>query len=561
MKTAHRIALPLAALGAVAALVAAHGDVSTAPASIEPVEAAREGPAPRAEAALAVARQAPVGRVVEQSYRLTYDRVVSMGPGQSHMALAGTWTVVPLGPDRLHVSLDLDDYSADTPAPLGLESPFQLGLSDGRLSGIGHLDDVTPAARNLLAELVTALHVTRGEGREWTADEVDLNGAYLARYVTTGAGRGERIRGDYAAAGITAEGMTRFRLDATGVVEVRVAESTARAFDRLELSASAAVDAALVRESARAVKAPRVHRLPLRAIAPVVDPAGLRAADRNRIGDADMQTVRAWLDALDTDLTGTDRQRLRDGVHARLRTFARLHPEALGEYRDTLRRAPVDRARLMTAALGGANTLQATAALTDMLGESLPAEVRQAAHFALNVTETPSRDSVRALMAGIDDPEHGDTALLAAANQARKLDESEPELTGDVVELLVQRYHEAADPATRRLVVAALGNTGDVRIVPTLQHALGLGDVSVARAAAFALRHVPSAEADGLLDTLLVQHPSEMVRIEAVSAIGARDARHWAPRLEALLPTLGARVHLQAAMRRQLTRWGVDQAS
>lgn len=560
MKTMHRIALPLAALGAIAALVAAHGDVSTASIAIEPVEAAREGPAPQVEAAIAVARRAPDGRVIEQSHRLTYDRVVTLGAGQTHMALAGTWTVVPLGPDRLQVSLDLDDYSADGPAPLGLESPFQLGLTDGRLSAIGHADDVEPAARNLLAELATALHVTRGEGDTWTADEVDLNGAYVARYVATGADRGERVRGEYTAS-VTAEGATRFRLDEAGVAEVKVAETIARTFDRLELSASAAVDATLIRESARAVKAPRVRLLPLRAIAPIADPAGLRAADRNRIGDADMQTVAEWLDALDNDLTGTDRQRLRDGVHARLRTFARLHPEALGAYLDTLRRAPVDEARLMTAALGGANTPQATAALTGMLGESLPAEVRQAAHFALNVTETPSRDSVQALMAGIDDPEHGDTALLAAANQARKLDETEPEAAGDVVEVLVQRYHEAGDPATRRLVVAALGNTGDLRILPTLQHALGLGEIGVVRAAAFALRHVPSTQADALLDTLLVQHPSEMVRIEAVSAIGARDAGRWAPRLEALLPTLGARVHLQAAVRRQLQRWGVDLAT
>lgn len=553
----HRVALTVAAAGAVAALVVAAGDPAAperAPAGFDPATAS--APTAVAPAGPAAAPDVAADEVTQRRYRLTYDRLVSLGAGQVRLELAGTWTVVPIAAERVQVQLAVDAFDAPEAAPLGLELPFQLGFTDGRLSGIGHHADVAPAARNLLAELATALQPTAGEGDAWSAEEVDLNGPYHARYQRTADGS-VRVRAEYVGRdAITASGETRFRFDDAGLLAVRVDEMTERAFGGLDARASAAVQARLDRRSARAVPRPKVALLPLRPIAPVADPAGLRAADQNRIGDADMDTVRGWLDALArTDLQGDARSRLRDGVHAKLRTFARLHPEALGEYLALLRTASPEQARLMTAALGGAGTPEATAALTGLLGADLSPGTERAAHFALNATRAPSADSARALLARIDDPEHGQTALLAAANQARTLDGSAPEVTDDIVDVLLERYTDAPDRDTRGLIVGALGNTGDPRILPALSHALQLGDRTLARVAALAYRHVPTAEADVALAALLRGHPAESVRIEAVGAIALRDQNLWRPRLEAWLPELAEHAHLSAAIRRVMLRW------
>ncbi len=198
---------------------------------------------------------------------------------------------------------------------------------------------------------------------------------------------------------------------------------------------------------------------------------------------------------------------------------------------------------------------EATAALTTLFAEPLPAPVTREVHHALNLTTGPSGDSAQALLAEVDDPAHGDTALLAAANQARTLDGDDPEATRDVVELLLKRYTEATSNPARGLLVGAMGNTGAPRVLPALQHALQTGDVAIARYAAFALRHIPGGEADGLLELLLRQHASEAVRIQAMRAIEVRGPALWAERVEAWLPGFAAMPHLQAAAREVLDRW------
>lgn len=553
MNRLHRIALPVAAAAAVAALFAALGDGRSEAPTTRATAETPPAEAPSARAAITPTRVA-AHEVMRSTYDLRYDRLVTLGNGQAALELSGTWTVVPLGPDRVQVRLDVEGHDAAEPAPPGLALAFQLGFSDGRLTGIGHLPDVSPAARNLLAEVATALAPTAGEGPEWTAEETDLNGQYIAHYRRIADGS-ERVRAEYpAVSGITASGQTRFRFDDAGLLAARVDETTERTFDGVDMPASASVQARLQRRQVEAVARPRVRLLPLGPIAPTVDPAGLRAADRNRIGDADLSTVQGWLDRLAAG--AEDDYRLRHGVLAKLRTFARLEPGALGGYVEMLRQAPPKQARMMAAALGDAATPQATAALTGMLAdEALRPEVRQAAHFALNTTQAPSPESARALLAEIDDPEHGKTALLAAANQARTLEGADATVTDDIVLTLIARYAEAPDIATRSTLLAALGNTGDVRILPTLAEALGHGDVTLAKQATLALRHVPSAQADGMLEAVLLQHRFEAVRIEAVRAIAIRDRGLWRPRLEAWLPGFAAQVHLTATVKKLLVRW------
>lgn len=563
MNRTHRIALPVAALGA-AALFIAHQSATPTPADGEPAPPIARDGAPSGGAA----STGPDGArrvTVERRHRLHYDRLVTLGAGEAHLQLVGTWTVLPLGPDRVQVQLEVDDYIADDDAPAGLELPFQLGYERGRLRTAGYARQTSPAARNLLAEVATAVTYSPGEGDLWRTDEVDLNGAYEAHYIRRGDGEVQRRRIAYhtlhaggaggSAEGLLTTGTTRFQLDEHGPTLVRVDEGTERRFAKMELTATAQIEARLERERERTITLPRIARLSLRPIAPVADPTGVRKAERNLVGDADMDTVMGWLARLDDPaLVGSDRKKRAAGILARTAAFLRLTPEAIDAFAAELLRAPAERARFMTSALGSAGTAEATAALTELLAADIDGSVLKAAHVALNRTAAPSAESARALLADIDHAEHGDTAMLAAANQVRTLDGSEPEVAGDVIDELVARYAEAADAHTRALVVTALGNTGDPRITPVLADALRSGDASLARYATYAYRHVPGADVDNTLEALLVGHPIEQVRIQAIQAINHRDADGWNPRLEAALPHLAAMPHARAAVELILKR-------
>lgn len=575
MNRLHRIALLVAAVAIAVAFFAIEAERS-----VEPVAASAE-PADTPRAARSAVDDQGQGRatarpeeVVERRHTLRYDRTVILGAAEQAIGVEGRWTVLPLGADRVQVQLELEDYVADGPAPSGLELPFQLGLSaDGALTGAGFNSDVPPATRNLLVEIAAALAYTPGEGEAWWTEETDLNGSYAARYHHQPDGGIERVRHEYLSVhtaqglkatgeGLSVDGRTLFRVDEHGPVEVSVAENTTRVFGKVNITAIAAVQARLVRTHASVQPLPQVRHLPLRPIAPLIDSDGLRAADRNRIGDADLSTAMSWLDELERSaLEGAELNRLEGGVHARLRAFTRLHPEVLPEYLELLRGADDERARSMVSALGAAGTAETTAALVDLLDDDLSAGVARSVHHALNMTQAPSGDSVRGLLAQVDDPENGDTAMLAAANQVRNLDGAEAEAAKDVVELLLERYEEAPDNSTRGLVIASMGNTGDARVLPALQHALQTGNVTLARYAAYAYRHIPGAEVELILEGLLTQHPFEAVRIQAMRSVEVRGPALWAEKVEAWMPQFGAMPHLQAAARTVLSRWAGPEAA
>jgi HEAT repeat protein len=179
-------------------------------------------------------------------------------------------------------------------------------------------------------------------------------------------------------------------------------------------------------------------------------------------------------------------------------------------------------AMMLISALGEAGTPRAQAALARMLdGSVLDDHQREQAAVALGLTDAPTDGTFDALArASRREGDAGNTALLALGNAAlRAADDNPAEAARRVDELLAQLARTTSDEE-RALVLRALGNTGDVRILAAVASALASGSVPVRIAATEALRLVPGSEA--LIASALRDRVAD-VRAAAVFACAERD--------------------------------------
>lgn len=383
------------------------------------------------------------------------------------------------------------------------------------------LDDVT---RTALATLAATFQVSsRSRAASWDAVESDGLGDYRARYVRGVELRRERIGYDRVAGGslLTATIVktgTDIALRGDGWPE-RVAGNEVTRIGTQDVSV--VVDATFTirhRALARGVKPGWHDGLVAAAVYSIANDASRADADRDLVGGASFADLLAELEGI-TDGHARGYQFLR------IAALFRLDPEAArAAARLVLDGAHADTEGVVIGALGEAGTPEAQRALHDVLAAPAEDGTRMRAAVALGLTESPTVDTLAALDRAAT---HGDgdiaaTATLAQGNAALRIRDEQPGASAQQVEALLARLERAVDDGERALLVRALGNTGDPRIVPALDRALAGGSTHLRIAATEALRLVPGAAVDARILARLGDGDG-LVRAAAVFASGERD--------------------------------------
>lgn len=427
-----------------------------------------------------------------------------------------------------------------------LAQPFWvLAETDGRVRGYSFPRELSPTAQNLLRGILGSAQIAVRDEAQWTADEDDIQGSYVASYSKDDAGAFVKTKRPYA----KVEGMSTLDVRARGTATVGndgwprdIAFEEHKVASMGEGMPVATTDAHLtmkvVGTRADASLLGRYEReseglVDAGPFGSTDDAESARIADRRLVGDATADAilgdVRAATDDASMIAAG-------DKLAARLR-LAPADSDRMATLAKTL---PAREANVVVGALGGAGTRESTKALGNLVNDHQgPAAIRANAATQLAFASGANADAARdALAQGAADPsrEVREASTLALGNVARELGDSD----GDTVHDLIARYERARDDEERALVLQALGNTGSVEILPTVRAALASENESLREAAAQALRFLPLGEADTVLSRVLGSEPSPTVLVAAIDSIGFRVVEMHARALEPVVVADGS---------------------
>jgi len=244
-------------------------------------------------------------------------------------------------------------------------------------------------------------------------------------------------------------------------------------------------------------------------------------------------------------------------VASAVSAYLRLHPEETARVASRLRRYDAGAKRLF-GALANVGTPESHEVLAEVLRDrKTDHDVREDAAMSLSLAENPQRESLEALRAAMKDPEAdvAAAATLAAGNVARRIGETDPDAGRDAVTEILGRLEASRDPNEQVLLLRALGNAGDARVLPFAERFLANPNTIVRVASCDALTFVKDAAADALLVQAAAKDEAAEVRVGAIRVSGMRPFDAYVPALREVVardpmtaPRLAAVVRLGEAM-------------
>lgn len=425
----------------------------------------------------------------------------------------------------------------DASAALGdtLGKPFYFTTtSEGRLISLSFAPDVDDLARGALATLATTFQVSaRGTAPAWDAVESDSIGDYQARYARRDTSlHRQRVAYDR----VTGAGALEATIVASGT-DVNLREDGWPAdVAGHEVTRVGTPQLGVVVDATFSLKHAGVHRgvqpgSPDGMVTMAIDAASSTARssdeeDRELVDGATLADLLAgFADITDSHARGYQ--------YLRIAALMRLDAEAVrAAQRMVQGGASAETAGVLIGAMGEAGTPVAQRALGELLATpTLGEESRTHAAVTLGLTAAPTRDTLRTLgetAAGTGDL--ANTATLAQGNASLRMRDEDPQAAASQVDALLARLARAVDDEERALLLRALGNTGDPRILDAVAAALASNSITVRVAATEALRLVQGGAADQLVLARFVD-VSAHVRGAAVFAITERDLAPFAAAL------------------------------
>lgn len=254
-----------------------------------------------------------------------------------------------------------------------------------------------------------------------------------------------------------------------------------------------------------------------------------RLADEGVVKGRGYEALLAGLDTKDEDAAVE--------IGSAMSAYLRLHPEATERLGARLRRYDAGAKRLF-GALASVGTPESHELLASVLRDrKADRGAREDAAMSLSLAENPQREGLDALRVAMRDadPDVASVSTLAAGNVARRLGESDPEAGRDVVTDLLARLDASRDAGEQVLLLRALGNAGDARVLPIADRLLMGAPALVRRAACDALTFVKDAAADALLVRAAVRDDDADVRVGAIRVSGMRPFDAYALALRDVL--------------------------
>ncbi|HSP81641.1 MAG TPA: HEAT repeat domain-containing protein, partial [Myxococcaceae bacterium] len=515
----------------------------------------------------------------EQEVSFTQSQPGAEIPPGMRFQLKGEWSVgiVSATEDRIEArvklvptvaAVSIDGQNALAPEvrqsfEAGLAQPFFLTLNR---SGAVQLVHFAPTADVLVQGLLRATvaasqHVIPGKPQDsWQTEEMDTTGRYTARYTRQDGMRFEKSKLVYTHMA-TPAGLQPVSHD----VELSISSLTKFELEEDLWARSLQSNERLGVDSGpsmpKAVNTLNVHLL-LKDRSQDPSLLGALAAQRGQLITMPLASYQGqaqdpmdeWRQVLDgksfDDIVKNLRELPADQKESedartkaleQLRALFLLEPEQalrvpglLREGMDPLAASP------MLGALAAASTSESLHALSQVVDDgTLTVPVRTDAVAALGMAPTPNEESVSALrrMASSPEGELASTATLGLGNAALMMQDGNARSAESLIHELDSAFRSTNDPLQQALLLRALGNTRDPRILPTLQSALGSSVTEVRQAAVEALRGIPEPTADQLLSSVLLQDPSPDVRQSAVFASSFRPLQPLLPALSQALRT------------------------
>ncbi|WP_342378344.1 HEAT repeat domain-containing protein [Myxococcus stipitatus] len=418
---------------------------------------------------------------------------------------------------------------------------------------------VDELARGLLRSVVASSQfvVDGTPPSQWSTEEQDTSGQYVARYERVEARRYRKHKEVYTATA-TPEGLQPLkdspRMSVSGGATFELTEDawlqTLQVRERLLVDPGEGMPRVTnttelsLRLLERRLEPTLVDAFAARAAfldtsalasfqGPAPDPL---AHHRQVLGSRKLEDLLADLRALPADEKARDEARTR--ALEQLRALLTLRPEEASRIPALLRAKDLSplAASAMLGALSAASTPESLRALASATGDTaLTTDVRMDAVSALGMADHPIRESVDTLrqLSRSEDARLRGTATLALGNAALHLNGADARASEALVQELENDYRAAKDAEARALLLRSLGNTRAPAALDTLADALRSDSVRVREAAMVALRGIPGPDADRLLAERLMNDPIAEVRRGAVFACGFR------PLEPLLLPMLG----------------------
>lgn len=583
------VALALAVLGGACAAVYHDKHASVAPASSSASPSNERGASDTTPRSLVERRGAAPALRRVYGVRLDQDLVLGKEAGGAkdssaiRLRLKGDLTLAFVahasGKHRVfaemsNVSLDVGDQKTPAEIQNDLQKPFYVVMEpDGRVRGYAFQRGASSIATNILRSVLSTAQVALPAGpeqREWSANEDDIQGSYVARYSLSNTDSRTTIVKTKGAYDRVATMSSVVPVDESGTsVEARMTASAVIADDgwistlsvtehrTASLGAGGKDEHHDTRDLPKATTDIRLEMTRLDARA-TMDPSLLGRFEREDglyvdagpFGTGDEAASRRSADerlaghASFDDLVASSRGLFEDAArgHVRSQLAARMRL-ASG---DCARAADLaskpgtakDESELLVSALGATGTKESTEALGAVLNAaSALVTVRSQAATALAFSHEHAIEAKEPLLRAMNDksapPEARQSATLALGAVARDLGDGDT----DAVAELVQRYESATTDEERDLYLRALGNSGSIEVLKIARSALASSNATLRGTAAQALRFLPVGEADPLLDRIVQGDPSSAVRVDAIDAIGYRLVEMHAATLTRALDT------------------------
>ncbi|MDQ3340567.1 MAG: HEAT repeat domain-containing protein [Myxococcota bacterium] len=496
---------------------------------------------------------------VEHQYKVQLAQTVTLDAENRIpfvISVDGTWAVAYAG-ETEHGELfraqlrdakpSVKRNNVDASAALGdsVGEPFFFTTtSEGRLISLAFAPDLDESARGVLSALAATFQVSSRAGASWDTVESDSIGDYQARYARKGAGLHrervayQRVTGDGALSAAIVTSGTEIRLRGDGwPSDVDGHEVTRVGTQQLGVIVDTKFS---LRHAGTARVTPGS---PDGMVTMAIDAASTAARSSTHEEDSTMVDGASLADLL-AGLASVNDEHARGYQYLRIAALMRLEPDTV-RAAQRLVEGGAPAASVLIGAMGEAGTPVAQAALGELLASpALVKDARMHAAITLGLTAAPTRDTLRALEESAQGAgDLANTATLAQGNAAMRMRDDDSSASNQQVDALLARLARATDDDERALVLRALGNTGDPRILDAVSRSLASANIGVRMAATEALRLVRGAAADQLVLARFADSAS-LVRSAAVFAITERDLAPFAAALSRVVkrdPDIGVR--------------------
>jgi hypothetical protein len=488
-----------------------------------------------------------------------YDLALSVdariaGTPLTQFALRGRWivTAVDVSAERALLLAELrhgalhTEHAALQPEYSALErelaAPFFFAMQPDGTLGDAYVDMRTPAIIvGIWRTLGASLQFASDPADEWTAEEVDATGRYIARY-RRGSSPGSYDKQKLRYVEVATLPASRGRLSqfpitseivdasATLLVDKHHRLERLTTHERVRTTAEATSiewesKLALSRVAQHVVSPPASWKEQVasrRRYAPdhaFADTAGRQQRDAELAGDRELADVLAEIDAAKTTDDGA-----KTNTFTAVRAILRVRPAAIAEAR-ALIDSDSRHAALLIDALGAAGTADAQDALRSLLVRSrLSDRHGKRLAIALSRSPDPQPQSMQALVRLLDDPALGAQATYGIGTMARRFAAADKtDEANTAIAILRDRAQTA--PSALKLIIALRGiaNSGATVLYPVAERYFDHEDDGVRAAAVEALQLMAGARVDLAIADRIAHASDSSVRLAAARAARLRD--------------------------------------